>query len=192
MPVFLSNSTSDNAIPVPYPAGYPRPSNYGFLDLRGNPDAVAEIPEVARTPALRALLVRFASEAGPLFTVGCDVGHHVEAGALQNERYVSGGYVQFALVRATYNEASRWARLFNDMQEGLKARVADDYWRVHLRLSPILVRLDNLNQMQGSVHVDFFACAANGGAARKSRERLINAINASITATSINRAFGKP
>ena len=119
MPVFLSNSTSDNAIPVPYPAGYPRPSNYGFLDLRGNPDAVAEIPEVARTPALRALLVRFASEAGPLFTVGCDVGHHVEAGALQNERYVSGGYVQFALVRATYNEASRWARLFNDMQEGL-------------------------------------------------------------------------
>lgn len=63
--------------PVPYPAMPPREdgsANRGYTDLRAEPDLIQQIPEVADSPGMQALLRAINDPAGSLRSHGCEHG----------------------------------------------------------------------------------------------------------------------
>ena len=88
----------DEGTTVPYPAVKDEiRDNRGFVDLRGRPDRADEIAESMASPALRNLLRELASTHSPIFTLGCDLGFHLEPTSVPaSRRAVAGGYVQIA------------------------------------------------------------------------------------------------
>lgn len=66
-------------------------ANFGFRDLKGRPDRLAEIPELKRDPALGELVARMNDPDSSVFTVGC------ASGPVDHERgFGWSGYVEFA------------------------------------------------------------------------------------------------
>jgi hypothetical protein len=69
----------DKATTVPYAAVKDDiRENRGFVDLRGRPDLAKKIAEAGVSIALRDLLINVASSKSPIFTLGCDLGSHME------------------------------------------------------------------------------------------------------------------
>lgn len=82
---------------VPYPPLFDDVRrNHGFVDLRGRPDLVDGIPELAESPALKALVLDLAQPGSGLMTMGCDLGQHVFKRRKPDRRWTAGGYVQVA------------------------------------------------------------------------------------------------
>ena len=167
---------------VPYPPSQERirrglkRTNMGFVDLRGRPDSAAGVAEAARSPELAAWLVDLAQPGSALFSLGCDIGTHVERPAGKKPRHATGGYVQ--LLAADY---ARWAEAeYKAVAETWAARVesaaGDDEWDLAFLLQVVQFNLDGVNDEILSLSVDFNAWAANPAAAGRSRERLIKTI----------------
>ena len=108
MPVNITNSQSNDVhTSVPYPAFFSSTrSNRGFVDLRGRPELAASIAEAETSKALRTFLVRIAATRTTLFSIGCDLGHHVDPAAPKGRRRVAGGYIQ--LTSSLYDRVRVW------------------------------------------------------------------------------------
>jgi hypothetical protein len=99
----------DRIMPVPYSRTFKDSrKNRGFRDLRGRPDEAARVIEARDSRELQLFLEQAAEVNSRLFTIGCDLGMHMES-RLRNSN-IAGGYIQIALRDYT-------------------AAIADDYWR---------------------------------------------------------------
>jgi hypothetical protein len=161
---------------VPYPANFDEiRRNYGFIDTRGRPDRVAEIPEARESVALEALLTRLALPGARLVSLGCDLGQHEEPNSRLETRRVAGGYVQVIGGREGDHNLEFLRSVGKEIARGLKVAVGTDRWEVSLQLSPVLFKIEKEVQIQ-SVWIWFFAKASTNDRAFASRERLIRAI----------------
>ena len=148
----------------------------GFTDLRGRPDAAAQVAEAARSPELATWLVDLAQPTSEMFSLGCDIGIHVKRSAAEKPRHATGGYVQ--LLAADY---MRWAEdEYKALAEPWAARVAgaagDDEWDLAFLLQVVQFNLYAVNDEILSLSVDFNAWAADAVTAEASRERLIRTL----------------
>ncbi|MBA1139308.1 hypothetical protein [Mesorhizobium neociceri] len=188
MPVNITNSQSNEVhTSVPYPAFFsPTRSNRGFVDLRGRPELAAGIAEAVTSKALRAFLVRIAATQTSLFSIGCDLGHHVDPAAPKGRRRVAGGYIQLTSSHYDLVRPDDWARLCNGVSDTLQQSAPMDEWDVHFKLEPVWVEIDDVDQATGAVHVAFYANAKTHHDALRSRERLIAAIDVGFSDESID------
>ncbi|MER8842853.1 hypothetical protein NKH86_29960 [Mesorhizobium sp. M0913] len=179
MPVNITNSQSYEVhTSVPYPAFFSSTrSNRGFVDLRGRPELAASTAEAETSKALRAFLVRIAATRTTLFSIGCDLGHHVDPTAPKGRRRVAGGYIQLASSLYDRVGPEDWARLCNGVSDTLQESAHMDAWDVHFKLEPVWIDIDDVDQATGAVHVAFYANAKTHHDALHSRERLISAID---------------
>lgn len=179
MPVNITNSQSNEVhTSVPYPAFFSSTrSNRGFVDLRGRPELAASIAEAETSKALRAFLVRIANTRTTLFSIGCDLGHHVDPAAPKGRRRVAGGYIQLTCSQYDIVRPQDWARLCNGVSDTLQQSAHMDEWDVHFKLEPVWIDFDEVDQATGAVHVAFYANAKTHHDALRSRERLIAALD---------------
>lgn len=66
-------------------------ANYGFKDIKGRPEGLAEIPELERDDALRDLVAAINRPETAFFTIGC-----VSASVDEGQGHRVSGYVEFA------------------------------------------------------------------------------------------------
>jgi hypothetical protein len=105
--------------------------NRGFVDLRGRPDLAKEIAEGAVSTALRDLLIKVASSKSLIFTLGCDLGSHMERTNVPlRRRMVAGGYVQVAGIHYHRTPTDAYAALANSIVASLRHLSGPDYWRI--------------------------------------------------------------
>ncbi len=163
---------------VPYPPArrrfrHGRSNNHGFVDLRGKPEAVALIAETADSPELANWLTELASNGSPLWSLGCDVGRHVEPHGPVSRRHMTGGYVQ--LIAADYAHAvvEDYKRLAEVMAPIVERNVSNDIWELDFLLQTVQLNLDSFDDRTVSLSIEFNAIAETREAARASRERLI-------------------
>lgn len=189
MPVILTNSIGHEAKTVPYPSLMNRHrTNRGFVDLRGRPELAANVAEAANSPALKNLLVRIASDSGPIFTVGCDLGARTDLDQEPHLRKTAGGYIDF-VCKWFWVGPERWANLWNKVSEKLTETVGDDHWEVHFELRPLLLSLPDLHQKTCEVRVSFHTYAKSRAIALASRERLLAAIDGGLSEAAVETAF---
>jgi hypothetical protein len=190
MPLNISDSTSTEAISVPYPAfSSPTRTNHGFVDLRGRPELAGKIAEAIPSRKFRALLVRLAGSDASLFSIGCDLGHHSDLEAEKGRRRVAGGYLHVSSSRYNEVHANHWATLCNSVSDRLRQAVRSNLWEVNFDLNPIMMNLDSYHRLTGSVSISFFAHAKSHQDAVSSRERLIAALDDSLSDDAVQAAF---
>jgi len=161
---------------VPYPPLFDEVRrNHGFVDTRGKPERIAEIPEAKESSALAALLSRLALPGSKFVSLGCDLGQHDEPKARLSMRRVAGGYVQVIAGREADYTLEFLQKAAKALETGLKARVGTDRWQVNLQLSPVLLQIDEEVEIQ-SIWIWFYAKASTSEGAVASRERLIQTI----------------
>jgi len=84
----------DRTKPIPYQKEIRVDSiNYGFMDLKSNPDLVNKVPEAKELVGLVALLSHFSERQEPYFSIGCEKATWIG----DNDKYNTRGYVEFAL-----------------------------------------------------------------------------------------------
>ena len=71
-------------------------ANHGFVCLKGRPEASTAVPELARDPAMLALVNTLNERQSGFFTVGCTSGDVSESSG-----YRRSGYVEFAATPVT-------------------------------------------------------------------------------------------
>jgi hypothetical protein len=179
MGVRIRYTTADGTT-VPYPSLFDEiRHNYGFIDTRGRPERVAEIPEARESLALKALLTRLAQPGACLVSLGCDLGHHDEPKSRFEARRVAGGYVQIVAGQEQGNDLDFLRSVAKLIDQGLRATVGVDLWEVQLQLSPVLLKFKQELETQ-SIWVWFFAKSSTDERAVASRERVIESIEQSI------------
>jgi len=128
---------------VPYPPLFDDiRRNHGFIDTRGRPDLVDEIPEARESVALAALLTSLALPGSRLVSLGCDLGQHDEPKARLETRRVAGGYVQVVARRGQDNEFEFLQSVAKAIEHRLKASAGTDRWEVDLKLAPVVCRME--------------------------------------------------
>jgi hypothetical protein len=156
--------------------------NRGFVDLRKEPEKVSEIAEGAGSPALRNLLIRVASKGSPIFTIGCDLGAHQERPNVPARcREVAGGYIQFASIHYDRAEPQSYSAFANAIGKNAKAHVGQDHWKLDCIGKWVDFKFEGEPQgIRPSLWVWFFAASSHPFDATRSRERLIEAIDAAM------------
>lgn len=175
MPLKLTGR-SETGITVPYgPIKDRIRNNRGFMDVRGNPERAAQIPEGEGSEALRNLLVRIAVE-NVYFSLGCDLGMHSEG-----ERLVAGGYIQVAGIKYRKVKTRQYDTFCDLVAESLGKLVASDDWEINFVRMYVQFKLASEPKIKApSIWIWFFASAATQTEALASRERLINALRESF------------
>jgi hypothetical protein len=169
----------DEGTTVPYPAVKDDVRhNRGFIDLRGRPDHANEIAEGATSAALRNLLIKVASPASPIFTLGCDLGSHVEPTNVPiRRRAVAGGYVQVAGIYYHLTPTEAYAALANALVAEVQSRSGEDNWTMDFVGKGVNFQFEGEPAgIRPSLWIWFFAAARDEFSAMQSRERLISAI----------------
>lgn len=185
MPVQIVYAFEKRGNTVPYPPLVDEiRRNHGFIDLRGDPSAVAEIPETRLSPALNDLLVVLAQPHSALISLGCDLGEHTDPGSRLQTRRRAGGYVQVADARAKDAEGDFLKRVADHIEVLLRSAVEGDRWSVRLALGRVVYEFAERVEAH-SIWIWFDAKASTIERARASRERLLKAIaTAAATFTS--------
>lgn len=169
---------------VPYPPLFDGLSrNRGYLDTRGRPELVDDIPEALESPALCQLLKTLAAPDARFISLGCDVGQHVDTATGAATRYVAGGYVQICPIDHEGTlEALRI--LAKGVEQALKDAVGVDRWEARFELRPVALKFEPETFDSQSVWIWFFAKAISMKKAVQSRERLLMAMNVAVDAAS--------
>lgn len=165
---------AEEGITVPYPPLFDQTRhNYGFVDLRGHPELVTNIPEGSQSAALRALLVRLSEPGSPFFSLGCDLGAHEESENDETSRHVAGGYVQ--VIRTPYADRSPddYLTYGQAITEALTLKAENYNWFVRLELNFVVFELDNFSKLVPSLLIWFYARSRTPQSALTSREVLI-------------------
>ncbi len=163
--------SEQEGITVPYsPLFDGMRQNHGFVDLRGHPELAAEIPECAKSPALKALLMELSNREASFFTLGCDLGSHEEPELGEGNRYVAGGYIQ--LMHACYADRlpEDYTNLGYAIAQKLEEQSHDYNWIVRFVPSFVVFNLDNFSNLASSLWIWFYATAPTSEAALASRE----------------------
>jgi len=180
------------AITVPYAAiRDPIRENRGFADLRGEPDKAQYIAEGNAFSALQQLLFRIAQAGSPIFSLGCDIGAHVEFARARQYRQVSGGYIQVACRDYVHAKREAYAAFANAVVAAVKPRAGRDYWEVEFVGQMVNFQFaGEPNGVYPSLTIWFFAAARTPVAAVQSRERLIEAIDEATILPGALDSFG--
>lgn len=151
--------------------------NHGFVDLRGRPDLVARIPEIAHSVALKALLMSAAAPTSPIFTLGCDLGARQEETNEKVAMCVAGGYVQ--LVMASYDKTSgdTYFTFTHVITSAVEGASPGHSWELRFECTPVDFKLDTHSGIIPSLWIWFFASATTPLIACDSRELLIAALH---------------
>jgi hypothetical protein len=151
--------------------------NSGFRDVRGRPDVAAQITEGGESRALLDLLVRIARE-NMYFSLGCDLGDHLEPESTAAQRQVAGGYIQFAAINYGNATTHQYDELCKTMEPELRKRARSSHWRIELVGTWVKFCLpDEPTTTAPSMWIWFFAAARTKAKAEPSREALIEAIS---------------
>lgn len=192
MALNFSFEVDPEGITVPYPAITDEiRCNRGFIDLRKEPEKAREIAEAAGSPALRRLLVRIAKSAGPLFTIGCDLGAHQEPAEIVGRvSEIAGGYIQFASVNYDTARTEAYSSLAHSLCQIVESRVGRDRWELRCLGRWVDFKFEGEPQgLRPSLWIWFFATSTTPRNALRSRERLIEAIHEGVTSTVTSRFF---
>lgn len=185
MPAKILYSSGGRGNTVPYPPLQDEiRRNHGFVDLRTNPAAVANIPEAKHSPALANLLVALAQPHSVLISLGCDLGEHSDPTSRLQTRRRAGGYVQIADARMRDAEGDFLKRAAAHIEAGLKAAADSDRWNILFDLSGVAYEFNGRVEAH-SIWIWFDAMASTFDKARASRERLLNAIATTVTTFSL-------
>lgn len=174
-------STADGNT-VPYPPLFDDiRRNHGFVDTRGRPDQIAEIPEARESIGLTTLLRTLAAPDAQLISLGCDLGQHEETKSRIEMRRVAGGYVQVVCAGSLEptDEINFLRSVGKAIEHELKARAGSDRWEVNLQLSPVFLKFGDEMELQ-SIWIWFYAKASTFDRALASRERLLQALDSII------------
>ena len=170
----------EKGMTVPYPSlsdGVRK--NYGFVDVRGQPELASQIAEALQSSAMKTLLVTLAQPGSKLFSVGCDLGSKY---AIEEKLpHTAGGYVHVMDVAYADRAPEDYARFAQAVAERLRKRSQRHTWRVLFKLTPVAFKLDGFSRMTGSLWIWFHAFADSERRALSSREVLITELGAALT-----------
>jgi len=167
---------------IPYPPRKRRriqSNNYGFIDLRGKPNAVESIPEVKDSPELANLLCLLASNESSLWSLGCDIGKHIDPDGWN----VTGGYVQVIFKDYASKNYEDYEKLGKSMVSMIERESVSYFWKVEFFVSDVQLNLDEFNSETCSLHIWFYGKERTDQLARSSREKLIAIIANLLTTT---------
>lgn len=167
-----------DGITVPYGPNFDGiRKNRGFVDVRGKPDVAAQITEGGDSKALQNLLVRVAGE-DMYFSLGCDLGDHLEPESAAAQRQVAGGYIQIAAIDYSKATTDQYDQFCKAMEPELRKRARSAYWRIEFVSTWVKFCLpDEPTIMSPSIWIWFFAAARTKAKAVDSRETLIGALS---------------
>lgn len=180
MPFKYTFRVEKEATTVPYPALTDDiRHNRGFVDLRGRPDLAMKVEEGSASAALRNLLTQVAMPNSPIFTLGCDLGSHMEPTNVPlSRRAVAGGYVQVAGIHYHRTPTEAYAALANSIVAKARAQCGKDNWTIDFVGKGVRFQFEGEpTGIQPSLWIWFFAGARDEFSAMESRERLIAAIS---------------
>ena len=146
--------------------------NHGFVDLRGQPELVANIMESSESPAMKRLLVRLARPEAKIFSVGCDVGKKFVADE-DPPCHTAGGYIQIMDVDYVQRSPQDYERYAEVVAKILERGSDGHEWHVNFVLTSVKFKLDDFSDMTGSLWIWFHAFSDTEERAVKSREALI-------------------
>src|SRR5262249_40019098 len=142
MPLEVSRSYKEGST-VPYGPIFDHiRRNSGFMDLRGRPDRAEKIAEGASSPKLRELLIRLAKERS-YFSLGCDLGSHIEEEKPPKWRKVSGGYIQVASMKYAEASTAHYDQFCEAFGGELKLYADKRRWAVNLEGTFVQFNLPN-------------------------------------------------
>jgi len=169
--------TFSNGTTVPYaPIFDGIRKNSGFTDLRGRPDLAEKIVEGASSAKLRDLLVRLSREES-YFSLGCDLGAHIEEERPPTLRRVSGGYIQIAAMNYTEASTAQYDEFCDAFSSELEPYSRKQRWAITLEGSYVQFNLPNEPAVKApSIWIWFFAAARTHEKSSLSREELLAAI----------------
>jgi hypothetical protein len=189
MPLEINRSFK-NGNTVPYgPIFDDIRKNYGFSDLRGRPDLAEKIFEGASSRALRDLLVRIARERS-YFSLGCDLGRHVEDEQPPIRRNISGGYIQISSM--TYAQAStdQYDTFCKVFGKELKRYTGKQRWKIDLQGQYVQFNMPGEpSAMAPSIWMWFFAAAKTHETSDHFREELLVAIEGALHADQVRQCL---
>ncbi|MBK1865794.1 hypothetical protein [Taklimakanibacter albus] len=152
--------------------------NYGFVDVRGRPDLAAKIPEGSKSSAMGKLLGNLSGLKSPLFTIGCDLG--AKAPDHDATLHTAGGYIQVMSTKYASCTPDDYTRFAFAIAKRLRAKSRDYNWKIQFVLTPVRFKLDNFNEMTGSLWVWFHALSDQAQHAMNSREALLTALDKAL------------
>lgn len=165
---------------VPYPPLFDDiHRNHGFTDLRGRPDLVEGIAEVADSPNLRALLIELAHPSSNLMTLGCDLGAGLARDAQLDRRWRVGGYVQVALLPLAPVLHTTWIDIAKRCERSLKSSIGSARWEVAFGLCESHLLFDDKIETF-TFWIWLHAMASTYEKGQASRERLIAALHVGL------------
>ena len=174
--------SAEAGITVPYGARFQGlQRNSGFVDIRGRPDLAAQIPEVAHSDSLKALLIALAEPGVPIFTVGCDLGTRSEDDR-SSTTYVAGGYVHIMNSSFASSSADDYYLMTQRISEHVDSKSAGKYWELLHSYTPVDFQLEGHSGIVPAVQIWFDAKAETAVAALLSREALIEALCTALKA----------
>lgn len=111
-------------------------ANYGFTNLKGHPDRIDSIPELARDEALRDLVTMLNDDSSAFGTVGC-----VSAPVTEEQGHRVSGYVEFAFDSAeTISDAGSYFPIFFHFDKALHTLEFGDKVHYHWELMGAIFR----------------------------------------------------
>jgi hypothetical protein len=165
---------------VPYPSLFdPIRRNHGFIDLRGRPEKVVDVPEAQTSAALASLLTSLADTASPLVSLGCDLGERVEAAAPEGQRQVAGGYVQVMFANYHDQTSDTLLTLSKSVETTLCETSHGHNWEAVFELQPVHLKFGTTIETF-SIWLWFMAAGATNAQAQLSREIFLNAIECGL------------
>lgn len=154
--------------------------NSGFTDLRGRPDLAEEVVEGASSAKLRDLLVRLSRE-GSYFSLGCDLGAHIEEERPPTLRMVSGGYIQIAAMNYAEASTAQYDVFCDAFSCELEPYSRKRRWAITLEGTYVQFNLPSELAIKApSIWIWFFAAARTHEKSSQSREELLAAIGEAL------------
>jgi hypothetical protein len=103
-PFILELTINQEFKSVPYRAEHRQDSpNYGFVNVKGNPDAAARIAEVQDDEALRDAIVRINAQDTAFFTIGCEKSFNQDGAEFWTRGFIDFAFNYCALVADAQN-----------------------------------------------------------------------------------------
>ena len=169
---------------VPYPPLHDEiRRNYGFVDLREQPNLVKAIPEAAESSALCAVLTDIARPSGSIMTLGCDLGEHTESECPLHRREIAGGYLQVCILPLGPTEKERLLTLAQGTADQIASDVGSHCWEVQFALCRTDFTFAERVKSH-SIWIWLFAGSSTRERARLSREKLIQSLGVGLLSVS--------
>jgi hypothetical protein len=109
-----------------------------YVDLVTHPEAVDQLPEIARCPHLRDFLLSVNTPEGGLRTLGCEYSEGVQAGAPPGWYKIT-SYVHIAFRDRALNSPANWYLFVGHFAERMAGRPPDEPILVDFEVQPFFI-----------------------------------------------------